>query len=397
MQTVQLYGKVAAGRVALVDDKDYELVMLYRWSVIEVKQSGDRRPIPYARAYVPAVGGQKRGSVTMHNLITGIIGVDHANGNSLDNRRSNLRAATQGENTGNKRKRLSASSQYKGVSWHKRTGRWRATIGAAGQRRHLGAFVSEIDAACAYDVAAREAYGEFACVNFPQPGERGALSLPGNAGMTAAPIPAAGPFAPDRHGTSRYRGVRRDSGSRRWKARFKRIGGGHYESEVQAAIAYDVLASAALGAAADLNFPAGIDQATADRLYVEAGVTVEEARAAVGRGRTASLKASWSRREAVTLVCELCSSEYPSRATNKGRYCSRSCTDKAAYARNREAGRVLVPRREAEQAARIYAEAVASGSRAPQKAVIDRLGCSRSRASRMIRAARDLGLLGEYE
>lgn len=58
-------------------------------------------------------------------------------------------------------------------------------------------------------------------------------------------------------------------------------------------------------------------------------------------------------------------------------------------------GQRRTPREQAEIAARLYAEAVASGSRAPTQAVADQLGYSRSQASRMIRTARDLGLLGD--
>jgi hypothetical protein len=61
----------------------------------------------------------------------------------------------------------------------------------------------------------------------------------------------------------------------------------------------------------------------------------------------------------------------------------------------RVAGRHRTPREQAEEAARIYAEAVDSGSRAPTQAVANQLGYSRSQASRMIRTARDLGLLGD--
>lgn len=396
MKTVPLHGKVAAGRVALVDDEDYELVMQYRWSVREVKQSGDRRPLgPYAWTYIRAAGSPKGGSITMHNLIMGIIGVDHVNHNGLDNRRrENLRPATQGQNTGNKRKQAGASSQYKGVHWSKRKARWMAVLNAGGNYRHLGSFTDEAVAARAYDAAAREAYGEFACVNFPQQGEGWALELPGNSDLTAAP-PSTGPFAPDRRGTSRYRGVHWENDCQLWKARFKRVYGGRYASEIQAAIAYDVLALAALGEAADLNFPDGVDQEAADRLMAESGVTVDEARAAVGRGRSASLEAAWTQREAVTLVCEQCGGEYETRATNTGRYCGRNCAAKASYARNRESGRVQVPREQVEQAARLYAEAVAAGNRKVQLAVVTGLGCSRTRASLLIRAARDLGLLGE--
>lgn len=58
-------------------------------------------------------------------------------------------------------------------------------------------------------------------------------------------------------------------------------------------------------------------------------------------------------------------------------------------------GRRRTSREQAELAARVYAEAVDSGSRAPTQAVANELGYSRSQASRMIRTARDLGLLGK--
>ena len=397
MRTVPLHGKTARGRVALVDDEDYDLVMGYRWSVRESGRASEERPIPYAWAYVAAVGDRKRGSVAMHNLIMGIIGVDHANGNTLDNQRSNLRPATQSENVGNSRKRLNTTSQYKGVSWNRRKSRWRAVIRAGGRTRHLGSFTSEADAALAYDAAARTAYGEFACVNFPRPGERGALGVPqgGTAAVTAPP--SAVPPAHDQPGLSPYRGVQWDGGSRRWRASFRRTYGGRYESEIQAAVAYDVLASAALGEAADLNFPGGLDRQTKDRLFAEAGVTVEAIEAAVGRGRSGGLKARWSQREAVTHVCEQCGSEYLSRATNASRYCGRSCQDRVNAERNRQIERERYMTREGEaasQAARIYAGALESGSTRLTDAVAAGLGCNRTRAWLLIRAARDLGLLG---
>jgi len=56
-------------------------------------------------------------------------------------------------------------------------------------------------------------------------------------------------------------------------------------------------------------------------------------------------------------------------------------------------GRPHTPREQAERAAKLYTEAVASGSRAPTQAVAAELFCSRSHASRLIRSARDLGLL----
>lgn len=93
--------------------------------------------------------------------------VDHWNGDTLDNRRANLRATDPSHNGGNQRVRRSNSSGYKGVAWVKRNRKWLAQILVNGRSRHLG-YHDDIEAAArAYDQAAIEAWGEFACVNFP--------------------------------------------------------------------------------------------------------------------------------------------------------------------------------------------------------------------------------------
>lgn len=168
MKTVPLGGKKAAGRVALVDDEDYELVMQYKWTVWEPERRGPgQRPNgPYAITNV-TVGGRQR-SVRMHKMLTGWPLTDHIDHDGLNNQRSNLRPATWGENARNARPRQGCSSQYKGVSQARR-GLWVAYIDLDGCRSDLGYFVSETEAACAYDAAARELHGEFACTNFPDP------------------------------------------------------------------------------------------------------------------------------------------------------------------------------------------------------------------------------------
>ena len=90
--------------------------------------------------------------------------VDHANGNTLDNRRCNLRVCTPGDNARNAIGK--GRSGFKGVSW---TGyRWRARIVAPnGGEITLGTFVDAGEAARAYDEAAREYHGPFAWLNFP--------------------------------------------------------------------------------------------------------------------------------------------------------------------------------------------------------------------------------------
>jgi hypothetical protein len=97
--------------------------------------------------------------------------VDHLNGNSLDNRGANLRAATRAQNAQNREKQENTSSKYIGVCVHKRDGKYNASICYKGRKLWLGAFDNEIDAAKAYDVAARKYYGEHAKVNFPAEAE----------------------------------------------------------------------------------------------------------------------------------------------------------------------------------------------------------------------------------
>jgi hypothetical protein len=95
--------------------------------------------------------------------------VDHVNGDGLDNRRSNLRVCTHAENARNQSSRTRMStSRFRGVVWAKDRRKWRAMIGDNGRTVHLGNFTDEIEAAQAYDRAAREMYGAFARLNFPE-------------------------------------------------------------------------------------------------------------------------------------------------------------------------------------------------------------------------------------
>ena len=94
--------------------------------------------------------------------------IDHVNNNPVDNRWSNLRAATRSENTQNTSSRKGATSKYLGVCRIKKSGKWAASIGSGGVRTVLGRFDCEIEAARAYDAAARLRYGEFCNPNFPE-------------------------------------------------------------------------------------------------------------------------------------------------------------------------------------------------------------------------------------
>ena len=144
----------------LVDEVDFEWLSKTRWCVLKQK-TGER---------LYAARRLNNRFVLMHRIITNApsgLDVDHINGNGLDNRRDNLRICTRSENLHNMRPR-GGSSSFKGVSWNKRDQVWRAYINVNGSRHSLGSFRSEIDAAHAYDDAAREHFGDFAFCNFPE-------------------------------------------------------------------------------------------------------------------------------------------------------------------------------------------------------------------------------------
>lgn len=87
---------------------------------------------------------------------------DHKNGNKTDNNVSNLRYATHIENGRNKTKQANTSSQYKGVSYNKKTNKWVAMIMIDGKNQYLGSFNTEIEASRKYIEKADEHFGDFA-------------------------------------------------------------------------------------------------------------------------------------------------------------------------------------------------------------------------------------------
>ncbi len=92
--------------------------------------------------------------------------VDHINLNPLDNRKDNLRICSHLENCRNRNKHKvpNFTSQFKGVAWDK--DKWSAMIANEGKRISIGRFESEKDAAVAYDLYAKDLFGEFALLNF---------------------------------------------------------------------------------------------------------------------------------------------------------------------------------------------------------------------------------------
>ena len=92
--------------------------------------------------------------------------VDHANGDGLDCRRSNLRLATNSQNQQNRFiADIEKTSRFKGVHWCDDSKRWVAQITLDGRSQEIGRFLDEIEAARAYDDAARRLFREFARTN----------------------------------------------------------------------------------------------------------------------------------------------------------------------------------------------------------------------------------------
>lgn len=166
---------LTSGRFALVDAADAHLLI---GSWYEARRG--RTSYAVRTTYR---GDGTRTREYMHRVVTGgaWVEVDHINGDGLDNRRDNLRPANREQQTRNTRKKAGNScggtptSSYKGVDLHAASCLWRARIRTGGGRVvPLGYYADERVAAEAYDAAARKYHGEYATLNFPQPGERGA-------------------------------------------------------------------------------------------------------------------------------------------------------------------------------------------------------------------------------
>jgi len=94
--------------------------------------------------------------------------IDHADGDGCNNKITNLRLATITQNMQNTKKRLLCSSKFKGVSWSKSVRKWHGYVTYNKKRVHLGYFDTEEDAALAYDRAAKQLFGDYAKLNFPE-------------------------------------------------------------------------------------------------------------------------------------------------------------------------------------------------------------------------------------
>ena len=153
------------GKFAIVDPQDYPHLSKYKWRLCRTKGKN----VLYAERSIHLPNG-KYSRILMHRQLIdcpeGHV-IDHVNTSGLDNRRANLRNCTTMQNTWNSKPEKGATSPYKGVSWCKAMRQWEAGITVQGRRIQLGFFDDEIEAAQAYDRAARQHFGPYAYLNFP--------------------------------------------------------------------------------------------------------------------------------------------------------------------------------------------------------------------------------------
>lgn len=142
--------KLTRGKVALVDDEDYEELNQYKWYALK---QGNRF---YAKRHI------RNHQISMHHQVFGKppLGfvTDHIDDNGLNNQKDNLRFVTNRENL--QYKNINKSSFYPGVYWEKRNMKWRARIRIDKYRKHLGYFTNEEEAAQAYRDALEELENE---------------------------------------------------------------------------------------------------------------------------------------------------------------------------------------------------------------------------------------------
>ncbi len=159
--------ELTQGKFAIVDDDNFEELSQFNWYANRKKDNNY-----FAQRKAIVEGNTK--ILLMHRVIMGCpddLQIDHINHDTLDNRKENLRVCSNSSNQMNKRKkRKIASSKYKGVTFCKdgwRIKKWKAYLQFGNKRYSLGYFLTEEEAARAYDNKAKELFGEFVYLNFP--------------------------------------------------------------------------------------------------------------------------------------------------------------------------------------------------------------------------------------
>lgn len=148
------------GKFAIIDAGDAEAVAEHIWRI----QSCDGRF--YASTTIGDEGSGKH-TLTLHRMLWSLWGmpptptIDHHDGDGLNCRRKNLRAATQSQNNYNAKLSARNTSGHKGVTWDKRNAQWMAHLKCEGKDVYLGRFDDLQEAVRVRREAAERLHGEF--------------------------------------------------------------------------------------------------------------------------------------------------------------------------------------------------------------------------------------------
>jgi len=229
----------------LLDEEDIIKVEAYKWRLhkCSYKTSGH----PYFTSTARIMNGH---SAFLHRFLMGCSYkdgylVDHCNGDTLDCRKQNLRKCTKSQNAMNSKiNRTTNSTGYKGIFYVESVNKWGARIKFNQKTVYLGRFSSKEDAIRIYDIAALHYFKEFALLNLPK-------EIYKNINLEEELLKG------NLQKTSVYRGVRRREG--KWVAQitydYKCTHIGNFDSEIEAAKAFDTKNIELRGGKARLNFP----------------------------------------------------------------------------------------------------------------------------------------------
>lgn len=155
------YIPLTQGKVTIIDKEDYDELSKFNWFAWNNALTNSF----YAARNIPV--GDKQRMTQMHRVLLNIydpsIEVDHKDRDTLNNRKYNLRIATDLQNCTNQGRRKDNKTGFKGVSFS-RPGKWQATIQFQGKQLYLGLFNSPEDAYEVYKKKAMELFGEFVCL-----------------------------------------------------------------------------------------------------------------------------------------------------------------------------------------------------------------------------------------
>ena len=167
IRPIRIDGEIARvsltrGYEAIIDVADLPLVEGFSWySQIKRRRDGSIRGVYAVRS---CRAGPKMRVIMMHRVIAGTpdgLETDHEDGNTLNNRRANLRHASTAQNQVNRKLQFNNTSGVKGVSWDPQRRKWRAMIAIDGRDRILGRFRTIEEAASTYSAASTKLHGEF--------------------------------------------------------------------------------------------------------------------------------------------------------------------------------------------------------------------------------------------